>query len=197
MTEGELELTHEMIARIQEGDRGSWDALWRRLHDDLLFVVRCRLGPELRTHLESEDILQSVALEALGEVPTFAPRGAGAFRHFLHMLVTRKIRDRAAGFAAKKRHGTVALDQDVVGTASAIRYHDAERYEALERALLQLEAPEREVVLLHRIDGLPTKEIATRMHQSDAAVRKLYSRALARLRELLGLGDPPTAPSRE
>jgi RNA polymerase sigma-70 factor, ECF subfamily len=196
MADGRVELTHEIVARIQHGDGHAWEQLWRHLHDDLLFVVRCRLGPELRTHLESEDILQSVALEALGEIPAFAPRGEGGFRHFLHVLVTRKIRDRAATYRAKKRRGTAPLENDAVQPLSEPRYHDVERYEALERALQRLDGPERDVVLLHRIEGLSTKVIAERLHQSDAAVRKLYSRALARLRELLGAGVPGT-PKRE
>jgi DNA-directed RNA polymerase specialized sigma24 family protein len=48
----------------------------------------------------------------------------------------------------------------------------------------------REVILLHRIDGLPSKDVAARTGRSDAAVRKLYSRALQRLRVTL-LGRSP------
>jgi RNA polymerase sigma-70 factor (ECF subfamily) len=177
------DVTHEIVARIQGGDREAWNQLWQRLHDDLLFGIRCRLGPGLRRHLESEDIFQSVALEALGEIPRFEPRGDGALRHFLQVLVTRKIQNRAETFAARKRAGTVPLERDV--PAAGPSYHEADRYEPLERALGRLDPDQREAVLLHRIEGLPTKEVAARMQRTDAAVRKLYSRALARLRELM------------
>jgi RNA polymerase sigma-70 factor (ECF subfamily) len=178
-------ITHEIVARIQGGDAAAWNDLWGRLHDDLLFCIRCRLGPGLRRHLESEDIFQSIALEALGEIPKFTPRSPGSLRHFFHLLATRKIQNRAETFGARKRAGTRPLDAEAMGIAGP-RYRDPDRYEKLENALARLEADEREVVLLHRVEGVPTKEVAERMGRSDAAVRKLYSRSLARLREILG-----------
>lgn len=178
--------THELVARIQAGDVAAWDALWSRLHDDLLFVVRCRLGSGLRLRLESEDILQSVVKDALGEIASFEPRGEGALRHLLGLMVTRKIRKRAATFAAAKRRGTAPLETDVPDPRSAPRYRDPDRYEALERAMDALEPDEREIVLLHRVEGAATKEIAARLKSTDVAVRKRYSRALAKLRRHLG-----------
>jgi RNA polymerase sigma-70 factor (ECF subfamily) len=69
-------------------------------------------------------------------------------------------------------------------------YHEPEQYEELERALARLDRDQREVVLLHRIEGLPSKEVAARMGRTDVAVRKLYSRAVARLREILPRDAP-------
>jgi hypothetical protein len=74
------EATRDVVARIKGGDRAAWDALYRRYRDELLFAARARLGAKLRAYLESEDILQSVALEAFEELPRFEPRGAGSLR---------------------------------------------------------------------------------------------------------------------
>jgi len=185
-------LTLELVARIQGGDREAWNDLYRRLHDPLLFSVRCRLGAGLRRHLESEDILQSVILEALGELPRFAPRGEGSLQHFLHVLVSHKIRDKVDHYAARKRRGTVRLPDSAMdllpAPEGAPAYRDAERYERLERCLLQLPGDQRTVILLRRIDGLSGAEAAREMKRSEAATRQLYSRALARLSALMAAG---------
>jgi len=179
-------LTMEIVARIQEGDRKAWEALYERVHDELLFAG-------LRGKLESADILQSVVLECMGALPRFQDRGERSLRHFLHVLVTNKIRDRAATFAARKRRGTVALTDDlaaeqVSGPESRPSYRAPERYVRLERALERLPEDMREVILLRRVEGLTSKEAAEHMRRSDAAVRQLYSRAIARLTMLVGEG---------
>jgi RNA polymerase sigma-70 factor (ECF subfamily) len=185
----EEDRTLELARRIQGGDRSAWDELYRRTHDELLFLVRARLGARLRAALESEDILQSAAIEAFQALPRFEARGPGSLRRFLHTLVLNKIRDRADTFGAQKRAGAVPLSESVLAvvedpSSAAVRYHDG-AYDRLEVALQSLPADLREVLVLRRIEGLASQEVAERLGRSDAAVRKAYSRALARLSTLL------------
>ncbi|MEM9803161.1 MAG: sigma-70 region 4 domain-containing protein [Planctomycetota bacterium] len=81
-----------------------------------------------------------------------------------------------------------APDPDALADPRSVEpvYRDAGRYERLERALAALPAELREVVVLRRIDGLESKEVAALLGRSDDAVRKAYSRAMARLATLLG-----------
>ena len=55
------------------------------------------------------------------------------------------------------------------------------RYERLEHALRQLPRDMRDAVRMRRFEGMGSAEIAARTGRSDAAVRKLLSRAMARL----------------
>lgn len=181
--------TLHLVKRIQDGDRVAWDDLYRRYHDELLFMVRMNLGERLRSALESEDVLQSVALDAFKALEGFESRGKGSLRHFLNKMVLNKIRDRADHFGAQKRSGAVPLTDTMLGglgTDAAPQYHDADRFARLERALKQLPDEMRRVILLRKIDDLPSKDVAERMDLSDAAVRKLYSRAMAKLTMLMG-----------
>lgn len=66
-------------------------------------------------------------------------------------------------------------------------YQNGERFERLERAM-RLLPPEMEQVL-RQVDGLSSKEAAQVLGKSDAALRKLYSRAVARLGTLMK-GEP-------
>lgn len=184
--------TIEVLARIRDGDDTGWRDLYERYHDELLFVVRAQLGSRLRSVLESEDVLQSVALEAFRALPSFEPRGTGSLRRFLHRLVVNKIRDRADTWRAQKRDGTVPLtDQVLAGVAdpgTGPTYFD-DRYGRLERALATLPGEMREVLVLRKMEGYASKEVAERLGKSDAAVRQLYSRGLARLATLMGAAE--------
>ena len=64
-------LSMELVKRIQAGERAAWDELYARYHDQLLLAARLRLGPGLRRHLTSEDVFQSVALEAFRALERF------------------------------------------------------------------------------------------------------------------------------
>jgi RNA polymerase sigma-70 factor (ECF subfamily) len=56
----------------------------------------------------------------------------------------------------------------------------------LAEALARLPDEYREVILLRHLHSLPHEEIARRMQRSAGAVRMLWVRALARLREEIG-----------
>ena len=47
-----------------------------------------------------------------------------------------------------------------------------------------------EMLLLRKVDGLSSKEAAQRTGRTDAAARQLYSRALARLSQILAVQHP-------
>jgi RNA polymerase sigma-70 factor (ECF subfamily) len=191
------DLSIELVARARGGDMDAFGALYERYHDAFLFAVRVHLGAHLRTKLESEDILQSVVGDAIRALPAVRAETGEGLRHYLHAMIVNKIRSRAEHFGAQKRAGDVALSESVAGaladarSASEPRYHDGERYERLERALLALPEDMRQIVLLRRIDGLDSRAAAESLGRSEAATRKLYSRALARLTLTLG-GAPRT-----
>lgn len=186
--------TRELVRRVQAGEQQAWTELYQGYRDELLFYVRARLGRRLRSAVESEDVLQSVALAAFRAMPRFEPRGKGSLRRFLHVLVLNSIRDRADALGAAKRDGAVQpLDAQLaerLATAppGQLSYRDPV-YERLERALAELPDEMREVVLLRRVEERSSREVAERLGKSDEAVRKLYSRALARLSVRLGAAD--------
>lgn len=195
-------LTVDLVARVRGGDSAAFGELYQRYHDELLFAVRVHLGPELRAKLESEDILQSVVVDAFRALPRVRAETSEGLRHYLHTMVVNKIRGRAQHFDADRRAGDVPLtpsraaevpdpaqtrvDPDV----GEPRYNDSARYERLERALAALPEDMRRVILLRKIDGLASKEVALMLGKSDEAARKLYSRAMARLTILLGDDAP-------
>ncbi len=185
-------LTLDLISRIKGGQSDAWGELYDLYHDELLFAVRQKLGSRLRSVLQSEDVLQSVALEAFRDIDMFEDRGPGSLRAFLHRLVLNKIRDRAEYFDAKKRSGSVPLTPSIMETnplpAADLAYRNGSAFEKLESCLARLPDDMREIIILRRIEGHSSKEIAERIGKTDASVRKTYSRALARLSLLMDDG---------
>jgi hypothetical protein len=92
----------ELLRRIQAGDRKAWEDLYLGYRGRLLLSIRCRLGKELRSKVQSEDILQSVFKDALAELDAVEHRGRGALDSYLHVCVLNKIRNKADFFGAKK-----------------------------------------------------------------------------------------------
>ena len=183
--------TLELLDEARAGDGEAWGRLFRRYHDPLLLYARTRLGRELRRHLQSEDVFQSVVTDALTALRGFEYRGAGSLNRFLRTMVLNKIRDRADHYGARKRAGEVTLTDALLDAAheDTPTYEDPETYGRLERCLSALPEEMREVLVLRKVEGLSSKEVATELGKSDAAVRKLYSRSLARLTALMAAGD--------
>lgn len=96
----------------------------------------------------------------------------------------------------RRRHRLTAkaLRQPTVTVPSTdvVVVRRAEDEESL-RALNELSATDREVVLLRAWEGLSAPEIATALGISRAATEKRLSRATHRLERLIGEGRAPTA----
>jgi RNA polymerase sigma-70 factor (ECF subfamily) len=181
--------TLELLKKIQEGESEAWEELFRIYHDELLFSIRVQLGSHLRGFLQSEDVFQSVAMEAIKEAGAFEYRGEGSFRAYLHRMVQNKIRDLGDWAHAGKRAGGVPLSESILSHMPSkeveVTYFDMVRFEPLEKCMASLPKEMQEVLILRKIQGWSSKEVAQKLNKSDAAIRKLLSRAMGRLTLLL------------
>jgi RNA polymerase sigma factor (sigma-70 family) len=158
----------------------------------LLSVIYLRMGPDLRTRMDPEDVLQDVAIEAMNSWHTLTePGNAGAWLVTLaRRKVARILRDQV-GVAARdpRREHAMKTDLPVAdrrsGPVTAADRKD--RLVLLGQALDRLPEDYREVVLMTKIEGLPAKEVGVRMERSENAVNLLLSRALKRLAQELKL----------
>lgn len=184
-----------LVQGASRGDGEAIAALLERHLDSLRAYVRLRMGPRVRRWDSEEDVAQSVCREALEQMGAYTYRGEAAFRHWLFTLVRRKLADRDAHLRAEKRDvdrvisdaGNAAAAREIhgsFGTPSELAVR-AETMARIEKALDGMPEVAREVVLMSRLAGLTTNEIAERLGQEPSSVRATLSRALARLsREL-------------
>ncbi|MCU0863967.1 MAG: sigma-70 family RNA polymerase sigma factor [Planctomycetes bacterium] len=191
--------TELLLARARGGDRDAYDALFSQAADRLQIYLRVRLGPALRGHEESRDLLQETYLAAHRAFPAFEDRGEGAFVRWLCRIAENQIRARADHHHAQKRlppgeleRATRVLDRlAAAATGPVTAAGRSEQRERLAVAMAALPADEREALLQRHFEGRELDEIAQLLGTSATSVRRLLGRATLRLADRLGPGSAP------
>jgi RNA polymerase sigma-70 factor (ECF subfamily) len=179
-----------LLERVRAGDQAALSDLLRRYEPRLRAAARVRLGPLLRPHLESLDVVQSVhraLLPGLRE-GRFRPAGPDELMALAVTMIRRKVADaaRRAGrrpVAEAGPGGDDGLDAvpDPRGP-SADPSAEAEAADDRARLLASLYGPDRRLAEL-RLEGRDTAEIAAALGCDTNAVRARLSRLRRRLRD--------------
>jgi RNA polymerase sigma-70 factor (ECF subfamily) len=179
---------------------GSDEALGRALETCrryLLLVAHRRLDPDLRAKGGASDLVQDTFLEAKRDFQQFQGTSTAEFRAWLRRLLIHNMgaftrRYRGAGKRTVNREVALGGDGSSVdpdpGLAASTpspsgQAIEREAAQALQRALARLPDDYRQAVTLRYQEGLTFEEIGARMSRSPEAVRKLWSRAMERLRD--------------
>jgi len=194
-----LTQTLDLVRKAQTGDGDAMNRLFERYYERVRHPVRKRIGPRLRSRLDSDDILQHAFGKAFENFDRFEMRDEGSFLHWLVEIAEHQVRDAIDRENAKKRTppaGLVSLDDagDASGgpievaaraTGPIDRVAKAERKAVMDECIDLLPEHYRTVIALRRLD-LEWQEIARRLDKKTAsAARELHERALLMLRELL------------
>jgi RNA polymerase sigma-70 factor, ECF subfamily len=167
------ELVALAVARMQEGDCSALHCLYVRYAEDVHRYVKSIV----RDHHEAEDITQSLFLKLIPAIHGYRPRSV-PFEAWL----LRVARNAALDSLRKKR----ALPSDDIQATD--EGHDQVAFDrrlCLKEALGRLPHEEREVLVLRHIAGLPTREIADRLHRTERSVYGLHDRSRRALKAAL------------
>jgi RNA polymerase sigma-70 factor (ECF subfamily) len=181
--EGDLaagEALDAIILRAQAGEESAFEELLDRFEAKALLIARS-MGA---SRDDAEDIAQEAFLKVVRYIGSY--RSGRSFKAYFYRIVVNASRDHLSRMASK---GLTSLEeaQEVASEPDArASYEDVEM---LRRALRELPAREREVVILRDLQGLSTWEVARILVISPITVRRHSSRALAHLRKIL---NPPT-----
>jgi RNA polymerase sigma-70 factor (ECF subfamily) len=181
---------------------GYWQAvdlahLFERNKEALTAYVRRRAGVLVRWKESVSDLLQTTFGELIRKRDQLEGQSEETQRQWLFRTAECKLRNRARHWRAERREllrehaspetAEPTIDQRMLGREADLspseKFSLQETTEQLERALAALPEEYREVIRLMRVENLPYGEVAERMGRSEVAVRKLLSRALARLVE--------------
>ena len=195
-----LKKTQQLVTMAQEGDDTALDQLCSVYGERVRRIVRFRMGPELRSQLESMDLVQEALMEAIKDLGDFTFSNDGDFLRWLSSIVENTIRDNIDRIHAAKRdiRRQVSLDRVAAHTnRSGLGAHLPagtttpsavlslrEDLDRLEQAMDQLKPQYREVLVLAKIEGLSCKEIAARQNKNPAAVAMSLSRAIVTVTNL-------------
>jgi len=189
--------TQHLVALAQDGGESALNQLCKVYGARVLWIIRLRMGTELRSKLESMDLVQDVLMSALKDLGNFKYKTEGDFLRWLSRIAENRLRNQLQRLHANKRdirkevqlngyRPTVedsfvaALDAVDTTTPSAIMSR-REELDKLAKAIDVLKPEYRQVIVLTKIEGLSYKEIGEKLGKSSEAVRKLVSRALEEL----------------
>jgi RNA polymerase sigma-70 factor (ECF subfamily) len=171
--------------------------------DYLVQLAGREIGPDLAAKVSASDIVQETFLAAGRDYAQFQGASPVELRGWLtgilkHLVMNTRRRYRETG----KRHvgleigageaagGMSARISATVTSPSACAMRQEREY-ALHRVLMGLPEHYRQVIQWHHQDHLPFDAIAGRLGVSSEAARKVWGRALLRLREALGPDHDP------
>lgn len=185
--------TQELVVLAQGGDSSAQDRLFRVYGERIRRIVRLRMGTELRSKLESVDLVQDALICALRDLGGFTYRNEGDFLRWLTKIAENRLRDNVDKLHADKRniHREIRLNHRgratggaSVGTAGPIEattpsviMSRKEDLDKLEKAMDTLRPEYREVIMLAKIEQLSYSQIGGRLGKSTGAVKMLVSRA--------------------
>jgi RNA polymerase sigma-70 factor (ECF subfamily) len=183
MTSPEAELVNRAIRRDPEATA----ALLARVRPGVVRYCRAHLGRIGGAYTTADDVSQEVCLAILGALPRFRDEGC-PFSAFVYRIAANKVADAQR---AAIRHGTampvdLLFDRPDVTPGPEQRAVEADLARQLARVLGRLPETHREIVVLRVAVGLSADEVGAVLGMSANAVRMAQSRALARLRTLVG-----------
>ena len=189
--------TQHLVTLAKKGDRTALEQLCQVYAERVHWIVRFRMGSEIRLKLDSMDVVQDAFLFALEDLDDFNYRDEGDFLRWLSKIAENRIRDNIKKLHADKRDvrkevlfrnlvpttqgsrlGALGL---VASTTPSLIISKREELSKLERAIDKLRPEYREVIILKKIEGLSYQEISKRLSKSTDAVGMLVSRAMLAL----------------
>lgn len=164
------EACEKAIYGICKGDRDALSVIYERMHRPIYSLAISICGNKY----DAEDVLQDTLCEVVRSAPAY--RGGNARAWILGIARNLSLR------TVEKRHAHAEIE-DMENAAVVSSPKDAlfDSY-ALSDAMAQLDEAEREVVVMKVIAGLTHKEIAALHGCSVDAAKRIYYRALNKLK---------------
>ena len=194
---------NELNGRVLRGDANALGQLLESYRPRLRMMVRLRMNRLLQTRVDASDVLQEAFLEASSRLDEFIRNPAVPFYLWLRTITGQQL------LAAYRRHcGTQGRDarREISqrsgalpeANSGALAAHlvacltspsgvamQAELKDRLEQALDELDAMDREIIVLRHFEELTNSEAAQVLDLTPSAACNRYVRALERLRQVL------------
>lgn len=180
----------ELLARVAQGDRSAFKALFD-LHSSHIYNVCYRM---LGNAGDAEEISQDVFLTLWQKAKSV--RGDAKLSTWLHRVaVNKSINHRKRGGVFSRIKQIMSIDTGEVSLAEQLPAPESERPdrelesreagEQLAEVMADLPGRQREIYLLHKLEGLSYKEIAEELDITLSSVESLMHRAKQNLQKVM------------
>ncbi len=191
-----------LLQEARAGDAATLGRLLELYRRYLALLARVQIGQRLQGKVDASDLVQETFLEAHRNFGRFQGTSEAQLVGWLRQILAARLADLLRRYLGTQgrdvrlereiedafAHSSVLLDRGLVAPQSSPSQQAERREQAvlLAEALGQLPDDYREVLVLRHLEGLTFPEVARRMERTLDSVEKLWMRALARLRLLLG-----------
>lgn len=167
--------------------------------------VEEKIPQRLRATISPDDVLQDVWLSANRAISGFRPDGPNALDRWLMTIVNNRLLDALRAARAVKRGGDSRQVREAdrrmlsfcslfsrlrsPGKSPSRELRTEEAAHLVRTSLATLSDEVRSAIELRFVDGLPLRDVATRMGKSESAVHSLIFRGLRRLRTIVGKAE--------
>ena len=198
------DISPELMQRVRNGEPNAVAELAEARRPQLMVYVSRQLGYALRAKVEPDDIVQDAVIRAVRHPHLFTALDRDPFGVFCHLAQEAIVDAHRRYIDAQKRDagrevplqgggsnssegggGLLGLLVASITTPSKAFSRDEKEIRMWE-ALGTLPEEQREALRLRYVDGLPTKDIAAKLHKTDGAVRVMLTRSLDKLQQILG-----------
>ncbi|MBL7186292.1 MAG: sigma-70 family RNA polymerase sigma factor [Phycisphaerae bacterium] len=191
--------TQRLVTLAQAGDESALDRLCSVYGERVRRIVRMRMGKELRSKMESMDLVQDAFISALRSLESFTYQNEGDFLRWLSTIAENRLRDHVEKLHTNKRdiRKEIPLNNNGQGQDSVVRtpgpvalttpsmiMSKREDLDKLEKAIDKLKPEYREVIVLAKIEGLSNIDIGKKLGKKPHAVCMLLSRAMTALADV-------------
>ncbi|MFC1793448.1 sigma-70 family RNA polymerase sigma factor [Planctomycetota bacterium] len=188
--------TQHLVTMAQAGDELALDRLCNVYGERVRRIIRLRMGKELRSRMESMDLVQDAFISALRSLENFTYKNEGDFLRWLSQIAENRLRDHVEKLHTNKRDirkeiplnnnrqsqdSFVRTPGPVASTTPSMIMSRREELDSLEKAIDKLKPEYREVIVLAKIEGLSNIDIGKKLGKKPHAVCMLLSRAITAL----------------
>jgi RNA polymerase sigma-70 factor (ECF subfamily) len=192
----------QLLLLAREGQGPALGQLLEHYRHYLALLARVQIGRRLQGKVDADDLVQDTFMAAHRSWPLFRGTTEGELVRWLREILTTHLANLLRHYlgtqqrdvrlerdlAAELDQSSRCLDVAFVAPHSSPSQQASRREQAvlLANALQRLSADYREVLILRHLEGLSFPEVAGRMERSLDSVKKLWTRALVQLRQVLG-----------
>jgi RNA polymerase sigma-70 factor (ECF subfamily) len=192
----------DLLRLSQAGDAEARGRLLELYRNYLTLLARAQIGRQLQGKVDASDLVQETFLAAHRDFAAFRGTTEAELVSWLRHILAARLGDQVRRFhgarcrdvrleqrlADELAHSSQALEQGLAARQSSPSERAVRRERAvlLADALGQLPADYAEVLTLHYLEGLTFPEVAARLGRSLDSIKKVWVRALARLKRSLG-----------
>ena len=179
---------------VKAGDAEAFAVLFAKYRRRLAALLRYKAGPEALAGATIDDLMQETFLRAFRDIQGFTYESPGSFWRWLARIAGHVVLDAARFEGRQKRHAAEVVRfrsasnpngaDPLDSRTPSLMLAEKEEIERLFRRLDALPADYRQAILLAKVEGLATAEIAAEIGKSREGAALLLHRALKRLRAL-------------